>query len=123
MDEQLNLELPMPTRRRRKMWVAIESDCPVDHVPQGLSLDILNAKTFYCVHMDMGLPVRDGFYGLISEAETGNYRGMAWFETKTGIWWDVGSRKPMNPKGLTSWYGLTAELGGRRRRKLLQPLN
>lgn len=123
MDQQMTL--PLQGARRRVLLAENNPGpvCPILRVPQGLSLDVLGAKTFYSCRMDAGLPVRDGFYGLISEAKTGKYRSMAWFEVKTGIWWDATCKQPINLEGISSWYGLTAELGGRRRRRLLQPLD
>lgn len=118
--QQMTLPLA-PRRPRRILRVAIDSECPVDHVPQGMGLTVLCAKTFYSVRLDVGVPSRDGFYGLVASAETGDYRAIAWYETKTGIWWDVGCRKPFNMEGMTYWYGLTAELGGRERRRVLEP--
>lgn len=120
METQMNLPLnESKPRYRRKVRVAIDSKCPVSGVPAGLYLTIVNAKLFYQVQTKEALPTRDGFYGTIWQAATGDYRGVAWYETKTGIWWDVDAGQEIDPAVITSWYGLTAELGGRQRRKLL----
>lgn len=118
--EQMSLLSETRQQRRHRVRMYIEqSACPVRHFPITMYHEIVNAKLFFQVKLTEARPVRDGFYGIISEMRTGNYRGVAWYETKTGIWWDVGALKPIEGWTITSWYGLTAELGGRRRRKLM----